>query len=74
MKTNRDYENVGFRIAGTMMLALAYLIWTIVVSRLPGCRLNLEDAADGIEPICHVLQTRAQVTLIDIKPRAGVRD
>ena len=28
--SNRDYENVGFRIAGTMMLALAYLIWTIV--------------------------------------------
>ena len=28
--SNRDYENVGFRIAGTMMLALAYLIWTNV--------------------------------------------
>lgn len=28
--SNRDYEAVGFRLTGTMMLALAYLVWNIV--------------------------------------------
>ncbi len=28
--SDSDYEDVGFRLAGTMMLALAYLIWNIV--------------------------------------------
>lgn len=28
--SDSDYEDVGFRVAGVMMLALAYLIWNIV--------------------------------------------
>ncbi len=28
--SNREYEDVGFRVAGMMMLALAYLVWSIV--------------------------------------------
>ena len=28
--SDSDYQDVGFRIAGTMMVALAYLIWNIV--------------------------------------------
>jgi uncharacterized protein YjeT (DUF2065 family) len=30
--SNRQYEDVGFRLTGTMMLALAYLVWNIVHS------------------------------------------
>ncbi len=28
--SNAEYEDVGFRLAGVMMLALAYLVWNIV--------------------------------------------
>ena len=30
MLSDGDYDDVGFRVAGLMMLALAYLIWNIV--------------------------------------------
>jgi uncharacterized protein YjeT (DUF2065 family) len=28
--SNQDYEDVGFRLTGMMMLALAYLVWNLV--------------------------------------------
>ena len=31
--SNRDYEDVGFRLAGMMMLALSYLVWNLVKHR-----------------------------------------
>ena len=28
--SNQDYDTVGFRLTGTMMLALSYLVWNLV--------------------------------------------
>lgn len=30
MLSNQDYDDVGFRLTGTMMVALGYLVWSIV--------------------------------------------
>ncbi len=33
MLSNQTYDDVGFRLTGTMMLALGYLVWSLVRNR-----------------------------------------